>query len=114
MAGAFTTLAVCLLFLVPLLLPPEVQEEWRERSHGCGSILVNSESCRFVSEHDTQDSVEKRENMETYGSESLTRGSSAASILEQRLTTPNLVPSKHCVLGKDIWVLLNTSRETQV
>lgn len=32
MAGAFTTAGVCLLFLVPFLLPPEVQEEWAKRS----------------------------------------------------------------------------------
>ena len=32
MAGAFTTLGVCLLFVVPILLPKEIQEQWEMRS----------------------------------------------------------------------------------
>ena len=32
-AGAFTTAGACLLFLVPLLLPPEVEKEWTQRTN---------------------------------------------------------------------------------
>ena len=32
-AGAFTTAGACLLFLLPLLLPPEVEKEWKQRTN---------------------------------------------------------------------------------
>ena len=34
MAGAFTTIGVCLLFLVPILLPTEIREQWQIRRMG--------------------------------------------------------------------------------
>ena len=33
MAGACTTTGVCLMFLVPRLLPPEVKDDWDNRAH---------------------------------------------------------------------------------
>ena len=44
MAGAFTTTGVCLLFLVPFLLPAEVEEEWIRRSNGIHTRLDSSAS----------------------------------------------------------------------
>jgi len=32
MAGGFTTIGVCLLFLVPILLPAEIAQQWNKRS----------------------------------------------------------------------------------
>lgn len=44
MAGAFTTLGACLLFLVPFLLPLEVHEEWCTRTNGFRQRIQSTSS----------------------------------------------------------------------
>ena len=44
MSGAFTTLGVCLLFLIPFLLPPEIAQEWRMRRKGYWVHIPSSTS----------------------------------------------------------------------
>lgn len=141
MAGAFTTLGVCLLFLVPVLLPPEVEEEWRTRSNGFRMRIQSSASSEATKSW-TLDSgsfySESERELEDYEKKDLTvslvenvlecdivkrqsNGSGLGFILEKYFSMPKLVNQKDCILGHysdcsgDVWIhLLDPNRETIV
>lgn len=136
MAGAFTTLAVCLLFVVPWLLPAEVKEEWRERLNGYRTrhASVNSTVSSEISDvsplmskpsnpaneyGDEQDKEEKRGFQENQPA--LRKFSdSMEHIVNVYLSMPKLISREDCLLSEmfssleNVWELLGTSRETFV
>jgi len=144
MAGAFTTLGVCLLFLVPFLLPPEVREEWRMRSNGFRMRIQSSTSSEATkswtldsgsfyseSEKDSVQDYEKKdltvsldENVfESSIAKRQSNDSGLGFILEKYFSMPRLVDQKDSLLGSfsdyssssDVWIhLLDPDRETIV
>lgn len=143
MAGAFTTLGVCLLFLVPFLLPPEVVEEWRMRTNGFRMRIQSSTSSEatksWTLDSGSYYSDSERESLEDYEKKDLTvslvenvlesgivkrqsDGSGLGFILEKYFSMPKLVNQKDCFLGdfsdyssSDVWIhLLDPNRETVV
>lgn len=143
MAGAFTTLGVCLLFLVPFLLPPEVVEEWRMRTNGFRMRIQSSTSSEatksWTLDSGSYYSDSERESLQDYEKKDLTvslvenvlessivkrqsDGSGLGFILEKYFSMPKLVNQKDCFLGdfsdnssSDVWIhLLDPNRETVV
>jgi len=134
MAGAFTTLGVCLLFLVPFLLPPEVREEWRMHSNGFRMRIQSSTSSEatkswtldsgsFYSESEKESvqdyekknlTVSLEENVFESGiSKSQSKDSRLGFILEKYFSMPKLVDQKDSLLGSfsdyssssnDVWI----------
>lgn len=141
MAGAFTTLGVCLLFLVPFLLPPEVEEELRSRAYGFRQRIQSSTSSEATRSW-TLDSgsfySESERGLEDYEKKDLTvplvenvlesdickrqsTDSGLGFILEKYFSMPKLENQKDCILGNysdcanDVWIhLLDPNRETIV
>lgn len=144
MAGAFTTLGVCLLFLVPFLLPPEVREEWRMRTNGY-RMRIQSSSSSEATKSWTLDSgsfcSESERELEDYERKDLTvsmvenslklnivkrqsEGSGVGYILEKYFSMPKLVNHQDCLLANfsdyssysdDVWIhSMDPNRETIV
>lgn len=136
MAGAFTTLGVCLLFLVPFLLPPEVREEWRMHSNGFRMRIQSSTSSEatkswtldsgsFYSESE-KESVQDYEKknltvsleesvFESGISKSQSKDSRLGFILEKYFSMSKLVDQKDSLLrsfsdysssSNDVWIHL--------
>lgn len=144
MAGAFTTLGVCLLFLVPFLLPPEVVEEWCMRTNGFRMRVQSSTSSEATkswtldsgsyysdSERESLQDYEKKHSTVTYVEDvfesSVSKRQSGDSglgfILEKYFSMPKFVNQKDCLLGNfnsdyssnDVWIhSLDPNRETIV
>ena len=136
MAGAFTTLAVCLLFLVPWLLPAEVKEEWRARSTGYRTRTRSTDSTVSSKISDDSPLASKSSNLgNEYGNKSFKEGKlclqqnktasrkfadSMEYILDVYLSMPKLISREDCVFSEmfssleNVWELLGTSRETYV
>lgn len=144
MSGAFTTLGVCLLFLIPFLLPLEVQEEWRVRTKGF-RMRIQSSSSSEATKSWTLDSgsicSESERELEYYDKKDFTvsivegsleldtakrhsKGSGVGYILEKYFSMPKLVNQQECLLANfndyssfsdDIWIhSLDPNRETIV
>ncbi|KAL9978474.1 hypothetical protein ACROYT_G015994 [Oculina patagonica] len=143
MAGAFTTVGVCLLFLIPFLLPPEVVEEWRMRTNGFRMRIQSSTSSEatrsWTLDSGSYYSDSERESLQDYGKKDLTVSlvenvlestiaktqsddSGLGFILEKYFSMPKLVNQQDCCPGNfsdysssDVWVhLLDPNRETIV
>lgn len=143
MAGAFTTLGVCLLFLVPFLLPPEVVEEWGMRTNGFRMRIQSSTSSEatksWTLDSGSYYSDSERESLQDYEKKDLTVSyvenvlessiaktqsddSGLGFILEKYFSMPKLVNQQDCCLGNfsdypssDVWIhLLDPNRETIV
>ena len=133
MAGACTILSVCLLFLVPFLLPPEVIAEWSERSKvpSTGSSLVrkstsgtqlSKESLKSEKEDGAHADDEKKNELKPLVDKSLGKSltDSLEYILDKCFSMPDVVTWEDCVLSnvfnftEDILELLTTSRETYI
>lgn len=144
MAGAFTTLGVCLLFLVPFLLPLEIREEWRMRSNGF-RLRVQSSSSSEGTKSWTLDSgsfcSESERELEDYDKKHFSvslvenslelnivkrqsEGSGVGYILEKYFSMPKLLNQHDCLLANfndydsfsdDVWIhSLDPNRETIV
>lgn len=135
MAGAFTTLGVCLLFLVPFLLPPEVEKEWISRSKGCRVRLDSSSSGKssghrtksYNSESDleTNESKDSQSNpmlpLRECDKEAAESTISLSYILDKYLSMPKLTSQEDAVLGRiynsneNFWIpFFASSKETDV
>ena len=124
LAGALTIFALCLLFLVPFLLPPEVKDEWCERRERREEFRVSVPSAKLSKQDDELKVCEKRKDLNAFlsNNEQVNRkfATSMECILEKYLSMPKLVTGEECILGKmfsskeNIWELLGTSRETDV
>ena len=121
MSGAFTTLGVCLLFLIPFLLPPEIAQEWRMRRKGYRVQIPSStpsqatksltlDSGSFSSESEDRDSKvsESGKGVKCYEKKditvSLVKDSVELEIVKEKADTsyfslPKLVNQQDCVLG---------------
>jgi len=144
MAGAFTTLGVCLLFLIPFLLPLEVREEWRMRKNGFRMRIQSSSSSEatkswtldsgsFCSESERElEEYEKKDftvslvenSLELNIAKRQSEGSGVGYILEKYFSMPKLVNQQDCLLANfrdyssysdDVWIhSLDPNRETIV
>ena len=129
MSGAFTTLGVCLLFLIPFLLPPEIAQEWRMRRKGyrvripsstssqaIKSLTLDSGSFSSESEANDRKVSESGKGVESYEKKDLTvwsvkdhvelevvkekpDTSTVGCVLEKYLSMPKLVNEQDCLLG---------------
>lgn len=129
MSGAFTTLGVCLLFLIPILLPPEIAQEWRMRRKGYRVQIPSStpsqatksltlDSGSFSSESEDRDSKvsESGKGVKCYEKKDITVSlvkdsveleivkekadtSTVGCVLEKYFSMPKLVNQQDCVLG---------------
>ena len=129
MSGAFTTLGVCLLFLIPFLLPPEIAQEWRMRRKGYRVRIPSSTSSQatkswtldsgsFSSESEASDRnvSESGKGVESYEKKDLTvslvkdsveldivkekpNTSTVEYVLEKYFSMPKLVNQQDCLLG---------------
>ena len=130
MAGACTFLAVCLLFLIPFLLPPEVMEKWYERSKGFQSRMASTDSS-YASKTttgtglDTESSKdhvydETKKDFVAHGDLKKSFTKSMECILKEYFSMRQVVTWEDCVLlkvfvsGEDISEVLATSRETYI
>ena len=128
MSGAFTTLGVCLLFLIPFLLPPEIAQEWRMRRKGYRVRIPSSTSSQatksrtldsgsFSSESEASDRKvsESGKGMESYERKDITVSlvkddvvldvvkekpdtSTVGYVLEKYFSMPKLVNQQDCLL----------------
>lgn len=144
MAGAFTTLGVCLLFLVPHLLPLKVHEEWRMRSNGFRQRIQSTTSSEatkswtldsgsFCSESERElEYCDKKDlsislinnSLETSLVKEQSSGSGIGYIMEKYFSMPKLVNQKdslsgpfcdYSILSNDVWIhSLDPNRETNV
>lgn len=141
MAGAFTTLGVCLLFLVPILLPPEVKEEWINRKNGYLTRLETStsgessglrtKSSLSVSDPELNQNktlavrklneINSDPELSVSGIQKSGSAISLSYILEKYLSMPKLTSQQDAVLGniynseENFWIPLYASlRETDV
>lgn len=144
MAGAFTTLGVCLLFLVPHLLPLKVHEEWRMRSNGFRQRIQSTTSSEatkswtldsgsFCSESERElEYCDKKDlsislinnSLETNLVKEQSSGSGIGYIMEKYFSMPKLVNQKdslsgsfcdYSILSNDVWIhSLDPNRETNV
>ena len=129
MSGAFTTLGVCLLFLIPFLLPPEIAQEWRMRRKGYRVRIPSSTSSQatkswtldsgsFSSESEASDRkvLESGKGVESYEKKDITVSSvkdhveldvvkekpdtsTVGYLLEKYFSMPKLVNQQDCLLG---------------
>ena len=129
MSGAFTTLGVCLLFLIPFLLPPEIAQEWRMRRKGYRVRIPSSTSSQatkswtldsgsFSSESEASDrkvsesgkgveSYEKKDFIVSLVKDSVeldvlkekSDTSTVGYVLEKYFSMPKLVNQQDCLLG---------------
>ena len=133
MAGACTILSVCLLFLVPFLLPPEVRAEWSERSNipSTDSSLLRKptsgtqlakESLKSEKEHGAYADDEKKNELKPLVGKSVRKSfiDSLEYIPQKNFSLPNVVTWEDCVLSnvfnftEDSLEHLTTSRETYI
>ena len=70
MAGGFTVLGVSLVFLIPFLLPPEVEEEW-QRSSKHQYILEAASSSNLSNDSQTKTSILQSDTESEGGTEDL-------------------------------------------
>ena len=129
MSGAFTTLGVCLLFLIPFLLPPEIAQEWRMRRKGYRVHIPSSTSSQatksftldsgsFSSESEARDRKvsESDKGVKGYEKKDITVSlvkdsveldivkekpdtSTVGCVLEKYFSMPKLVNQQDCLLG---------------
>ena len=120
MAGALTIFALCLLFLVPFLLPPEVNDEWCGRRE---EFRISVPSSKLSKQDDELKVCEERKDLNAFlsnndqGNRKFT--ASMECILEKYLSMPKLLTWEECIYKmfsskENIWELLDTSRETDV
>ena len=142
MAGAFTTLGVCLLFLVPFLLPLKVHEEWRMRSNGFRQRIQSTTSSEatkswtldsgsFCSESERELEYKKDfssslidNSLETNLVKEQSSGSGIGYIMEKYFSMPKLVNQQdslsgpfcdYSILSSEVWIhSLDPNRETNV
>ena len=129
MSGAFTTLGVCLLFLIPILLPPEIAQEWRMRRKGDRVQIPSSTSSQatksltldsgsFSSESEDRDRKvsESGKGVKCYEKKDISvslvkdsveleivkekpDSSTVGCVLEKYFSMPKLVNQQDCLLG---------------
>ena len=125
MAGAFTTIAVCLLFTIPWLLPAEIKEEWRARISGYVTNVTSdlsdaspSQSPALANDLEDQqltaeDSPQEKKNALKKFSESVEHILDIYSSMPKLNSQEDNVPSKAFASGEK-WGLVELRKETIV
>ena len=140
MSGAFTTLGVCLLFLVPLVLSPVIANEWHVHSKNFRERILSSTSSDATKSWTLDSGSSNVDSESISGVSRNTKKESANVLLDKDVVEDNikkredidfnfenqflmlkLVGEQDCILGsfhdcsKDIWIhISDPRRETWV
>ena len=127
MSGAFTFLAICLLFLVPFFIPPDVQQEWTEKTAKTEAVHLGNapddhgREKRPLASKFSSIEGHLRVSDDFLEDHKRTFASSIENIVDKYFSMPKLVAWEDCVSRKllvnsmeHLWVVLDACRETSV